>query len=123
VPIALWNGLVTGLVFTTQESTNFNCDPIVNRELSSLLFEYGSETDARGFLKTRSACRVTFMFRNASALKLESESGVETIILDSEWSDDNGEITFAWQSSVGFEGSIRARNWKVEIEPIQTATA
>jgi len=85
-------------------------------------FEYGSETDARGLLKTRNACCVTFIFRNATALKLESESGVGTFILDTEWSDDNGEITFAWQSSVGFEGSIRARNSKVEIEPIQTAT-
>ena len=34
---------------------------------------------------------------------------------------DGGEITFAWQSSVGFDGSIRARDWKVEIVPIQPA--
>jgi hypothetical protein len=84
-------------------------------------FEYGSETDARGFFKTRNACRISFIFRNATALKLESESGVGTVIFETEWTENDHEITFAWQSSVGFDGSIRARNWKVEIEPFETA--
>jgi immunity protein 50 of polymorphic toxin system len=81
-------------------------------------FEYRSETDARGFLKTTNACRVSFIFSNATDLKLESESGVGTIIFETKWTEDDRGITFAWQSSVGFDGSIRARNWRVEIEPI-----
>ena len=85
-------------------------------------FEYRSETDARGFLKTTHACRVSFIFSNATTLKLESESGIGTIILNSEWSEDDGEITFVWEASVGFDGSIRARNWRVELEPTATGT-
>lgn len=78
--------------------------------------EMTSEVDANGVFKLAKHCTVAFHFRDVSDLQLTTNGPLGTIIFEMEWEQPADEsVAVRWDSSIGLEGTIRARTCRVEI--------
>ena len=80
-------------------------------------FEMTDQTDAAGYFKLRNYSTVSFWFSDEVEFSLTSDSGAVGIVFSMDFQKAGDHLKMEIQSSYGVDGWIKAKTWRVELEP------